>query len=358
MHNDSQLLFQFKRLAVKIAFFACNRNSKLFRADPSYIYRCENLGLELTRQGHEVSFCHIHDSLPLIKFDLVVFHRPRNLWRVHFLVTLFRLRGAKVWADFDDLIFATSFAEFSPGVVNQINTLEKTRKTYQAHAKALSLFDGFTVSTTPLRDHLLQLRLNRPIVVLPNAPHFSWEHGLVHYDRKEIDFSAPVLTYLPGTRSHDQDFKLVAESLAKFLRLNKHVSLEITGPLSFQLAEDVSMQVRHYEKVGFSKFHERFQATWVNLAPLEDTPFNQSKSALKVLEAGFWDKPTLCTPISDALRYKDAGAVFLERSEEIVHILTGLLNPNYYEAMVNNLRKRVLEVSSIRDNALHFISLA
>lgn len=342
---------------MKIAFFACNRNSKLFRADPSYIYRCENLGLELIRQGHQVSFCHINDSLSLTKFDFVVFHRPRNLWRVHFLVSLFRLRGTKVWADFDDLIFDTSFAEFSPGVVNQINTLEKTRKTYQAHAKALSLFDGFTVSTAPLKDHLLYLRLNKPIAVLPNAPHFSWEHELAHYKRKEIDFSAPVLTYLPGTRSHDQDFKLVATSLAAFLRLNKHVSLEITGPLSFQLAEDVSMQVRHYDKVEFSKFHERFQATWVNLAPLEDTPFNQSKSALKVLEAGFWGKPTVCTPTSDAVRYKEAGAIFLEHPEEIVNILNGLLNPNYYESRVKNLRKRVLEVSSIQDNAFHFIDL-
>jgi len=342
---------------VKIAFIACNRNAKLFRTDPSYIYRCENLGLELTRQGHQVSFCHITDSLFLNKFDFVVFHRPRNLWRIHFLVVSLRLRGAKVWADFDDLIFDISLAEFSPGVVNQINTLEKTIKTYQSHASTLSLFDGFTVSTKPLKAHLLNLQINKPIKVLPNAPHFSWEHNLAAFRTTKLDFSAPVLTYLPGTRSHDKDFKLIADQLTIFLRSNKKVSLEITGPLSFQLAEDVARQVRHYEKLTFSKFHERFQSTWINLAPLEDTPFNQCKSALKVLEAGFWGKPTVCSVIPDVLRYTKAGALCLETPEDLCTKLNLLLKPDDYLEHAQNLQSEVLKVSNIAQVTASFLEL-
>lgn len=340
---------------MRIAFFACNRNSKLFRSDPSYIYRCENLGLELLKQGHQVSFCHLAESINREGFDIVVFHRPRNLWRLRLLIAYFRLRGAKIWADFDDLIFDTQFVSFSPGFVNNINSLEKTYKTYKSHQKTLGLFDGFTVSTEPLRQYLQQIQPKKPIVVIPNAPHSSWEEALAKFPTATPDFSKLILSYLPGTRSHDKDFQLVAEPLTQFLCANKQVSFEITGPLSFQLAADLAGQVQHYEKVEFSRFHERFQSTWVNLAPVENTPFNQGKSALKVLEAGFWGKPTVCSPIPDVLRYENAGAILASTPDEFFNQLTLLLNPSYYAATVHNLRERVLKINNIQQAALSFM---
>lgn len=343
---------------VKVAFFACNRNPKLFRSDPSYIYRCENMGLELARLGHEVEFCHISDTSNYKPFDIVVFHRPRNLWRIWALVKYFRLTGAKVWADFDDLIFDLDFSEFSPGFVNEINPLRITKKTYYSHQKALDFFDGFTVSTEPLQQHIHKLFPKKNVVVIPNAVHHGWLEKSIALNLKPVDFSKPTLSYLPGTRSHDKDFRLVAAELTSFLKKNPQVSLEITGPLSFQLDAEVSAQVKHHEKVDFAKFHERFQSTWVNLAPLEDTPFNRCKSALKVLEAAYWEKPTLCSVIPDALRYTDAGAVLIETPEDICNKLTRLLDPSYYAAFTHNLRGKVMALSDVRQFALNFLILA
>lgn len=343
---------------MKVAFFACSRNQKLFRSDPSYIYRCENLGLGLIERGHQVDFCHINDPVNTKSYDIVVFHRPRNLWRVWILAKIFRLKGVKVWADFDDLIFDKNFAIFSPGFINGINAFKKTQKIYQSHQATLSLFDAFTVSTEPLKAYLYSLQPKKKSIVLPNAPHYSWQRGLVEFTAKEIDFAKPILTYLPGTRSHDKDFKCIAEPLTRFLWQNPQVRLEITGPLSFQLNAELSPQVFHSEKVDFVKFHERFQSTWVNIAPLEDTPFNECKSALKVLEAGFWGKPTICSPIPDALRYKNAGALFIETPDDIYTKLTMLLDPDYYASKVCNLRNRVLQVSNINEVALKFIEAA
>ena len=343
---------------MKIAFFACNRKPDLFRSDPSYIYRCENLGLELMKLGHQVNFCHIAEPVNYKGFDIVVFHRPKDLWRIWWLAKYFRFKGAKIWADFDDLIFDINFAEFSPGFVNGINILRKTKKTYQSHQAALELFDEFTVSTEPLKEHLNQLFPDKRVTVISNAVHSTWQENLAKFEPRKIDFSQPILSYLPGTRSHDKDFKFIAPALAEFLKKHKHVKLEITGPLSFQLGDELAEQVVHYEKVEFSRFHERFQNTWVNLAPLEPTPFNRCKSALKVLEASYWGKPTLCSPIPDVLRYREAGAVLLETPEDICTKLNLLLDPNYYAASTENLRKKALEVSSIQQAAQGFLDLA
>lgn len=343
---------------MKIAFLACNRKPELFRSDPSYIYRCENLGLELSRLGHEVEFRHSSESLQGKQFDLVVFHRPKNTWRIWLLAKYFRLSGTKVLADFDDLIFDLNFAEFSPGFVNGLNILKKTKKTYLSHQQALSFFDGFTVSTEPLKAHLQSLFPNKAITVIPNAVHHQWLAEGIDFKAEPVDFARPVLSYLPGTRSHDQDFKLIATGLSQFLKLHPQVRLDITGPLSFQLGAELASQVSHHEKVAFAKFHQRFQSTWVNLAPLEDTPFNRCKSALKVLEAAYWGKPTLCSPIPDVLRYRNAGAVLIETPDDICNKLTKLLEPNYYKEFVQNLRKEALKLSDIRQFAASFISLA
>ena len=52
---------------------------------------------------------------------------------------------------------------------------------------------------------------------LPNAVHRSWR-GLDN--PPATDRAEPVLRYLPGTRSHDRDFALVAPVLSALLRAN------------------------------------------------------------------------------------------------------------------------------------------
>ena len=88
---------------------------------------------------------------------------------------------------------------------------------------------------------------------------------------------------------------MIAKPLGRFLRKYPDIRLRVTGPLGFQL--DVpERQVVHRDKVPFSEFAGQFVGVWANLAPLEQTPFNQSKSALKALEAGYWGIPTICSP--------------------------------------------------------------
>ena len=277
---------------------------------------------------------------------MAVFHRPsKNTWLV-LLVWWLRARNVKVLAEFDDLIFDTTYCEFSPGVLNNVLSLQKTKKKYLAHQRALKLFDSFTVSTEPLRNKLSAMTFQGEIIVSPNTPHHFWRKKLDHLPISVIDWNKPVITYLPGTRSHDRDFQVFAKGITRFLNDNPQVSLQVTGLLQFELAVNPAQIIRR-DKVDFAEYHQQIAHGWVNLAPLEDTPFTRCKSALKIIEAGYWGRPTLCSPIPDAERFIGHGAIIVKSTDDLYGELTKLLNPEYYYAYVKDLRQRILKLSHI-----------
>lgn len=338
-----------------VSFLAHSRNAALFRSDPSFIYRCENVGAVLRLQKHWVRLLHLVQFSWQVEpaVDGVVFHRPRRSIRLVALAWWLKVRGCQILAEFDDLVFDPSYSQYSPGVLNKALSLKKTRKNYLAHQKALKLFDLITVSTEPLREHVLALYPEKEVLVLPNAIHYSWRNHFDHLPVPGVDWRNPLITYLPGTRSHDRDFQVFAEGVSDFLNDYPHVRLQVTGPLQFDLPVRPEQIIRR-EKVPFSEYHEHIRQGWVNLAPLEDTPFTRCKSALKVMEAGYWGRPTICSLIPDAERFIGNGAIPVTSSAELYNELTKLLDPEYYQAYTKHLRQRVLELADINQVAKKF----
>ncbi len=336
-----------------ISFLACNKNPEFFQRDPSYIYRCFNLGQVLESNSHQVEFTHYNHFDWFSKPDVVVFHRPSTSIRINLLVKWLRFRKVKLVAEFDDLVFDAAYCEFSPGVLNNVLSLQKTRKKYLAHQKVLELFEGFTVSTEPLREHLLKLSPGKQVTVLPNTPHYFWQEQCEDFPVPVVDWSNPVITYLPGTKSHDRDFQVFAEGITKFLNDHPQVRLQVTGPLEFELAVRPEQIIR-CKKVPFTEYHQHIVNGWVNLAPLEDTPFTRCKSALKVIEAGYWGRPTLCSLIPDAERFIGNGAIPVSSSAGLYAELKKLLDPGYYSDYTKGLRQRVLKLADIQKVAQQF----
>jgi hypothetical protein len=259
-----------------------------------------------------------------------------------------------VAADFDDLVFDESFAGFSPGVVNGLVSLDATCRTFRAARRAFPLFDLVTVSTAPLADHARSLFPLSRVEVVPNAVHHSWRgSALPNPPFRE----RPVITYFPGTRSHDRDFATIAGALERFLEKHAEACLHVTGPLKLALSARPG-QVVHREKVPFAEYHHHFRGSWLNLAPLEETPFNRCKSALKVLEAGYWNIPTLCSPTPDVARFKGAGALLAEGEEAWFGQMEALLDPERYRAVTMGLRDRVLRVAQVEEFATRMVDFA
>lgn len=339
--------------SLRIAFVACNKNPSRFREDPSYIYRSENLAAALERMGHKVVLLHVSRLARCGPVDVAVFHRPRLSWMLRVGMFLMRSRGVRMVADYDDLVFDPALAEHSPGVVNGLVSLMLTREMFAANLAALLRFDRVTVSTSPLIERVLTASPRAMVALIPNAVHFTWRSsklGTVPMDARQ-----PVLTYMPGTRSHDRDFAVIAEPISYLLDRHPSLKLAVTGPLSFMVSAR-SGQIERHDKVPFSCYHERMRAGWVNLAPLESSPFTQCKSALKVLEAGYWNVPTVCSPLPDAVRFEGEGVLLADSVSEWTAAIEGLLSdPLAYRRAAEGLRERILKVADIDRVASHWL---
>jgi hypothetical protein len=333
------------RAGLRVAFVACNKNPARFGEDPSFIYRCENLGAGLRALGAVVWLGHLSRFPWQTRFDWVVFHRPKANWRFRLVHAWLRRRGIGMSADFDDLVFDPAFANHSPGVVNDLVGLPATITNFRLHQAALSAFSAVTVSTAPLAEAVTAHNGEAAVMVLPNAVHWSW----LSMPALNVPSGAarPVISYLPGTRSHDKDFALLAPALAGVLARHPEVLLSVTGPLNFSLPAR-PQQIEHHEKLPFSRFHEQFSGVTVNLSPLEETPFTRCKSALKVIEGAFWSVPTICSPFPDAERFVGNGALLAPDAKACEGWLERLIfEPGFHAQVSSGLRQRVLAQANI-----------
>ena len=326
-----------------IAFLACNKRADRYLQDPSFIYRCMNLSLAAKELGHRVWSGHV-SMLPWAQhWDVVVFHRPSANLRFKATLAWLRLRGARILADVDDLIMDPELAPFSPGVSNQLVGLHATQKQFAANRDALACVDGVSVSTQPLAEQVRRVLPGVDVMVMPNAVHQSWWSLPLH----PRDGAVKAITYLPGTRSHDRDFAEVAPAVARVLRRHPQVLLRVTGPLNFSLDARAGQIIRK-DKLPFDRYHDSFAGAAINLAPLESTPFTRCKSALKVIEAAWWNVPTVCSDLPDAARFDGAGAQRVSGVAEFEDRLEHLLGDSAaYAALANGLRERVRPLADI-----------
>lgn len=103
------------------------------------------------------------------------------------------------------------------------------------------------------------------------------------------------------------DFAPVVGAVARVLARHPHAQLSVTGPLNFHVPARPG-QVMHHAPLPFCQCRHIMQGARVNLAPLEASPFTPCKSALKVIEAAWWNIPTMCSPLPDAERLRGVGA--------------------------------------------------
>lgn len=338
---------------LSFAFIACNKNPQRFRADPSYIYRCENLALALQMQGHQIEMLHYTQIKDFRQYDVAIFHRPVYGLLFRWYLSKLRRQGCILIADVDDLIFAPEYAHASPGVLNQLVSLRQTEKNFHANAKALACFDQFTTSTLPLQQKLLQHFPKSKVLLLPNTVHCNWLSIKQFTSKAEHK----ILTYFPGTRSHDRDFASIAPALAEFLHENKEVQLHITGVLDANLHCRAEQLVRN-AKVSFEQYPHAVANSWVNLAPLEYNEFNQHKSGIKAIEAAFFGAPTLATPIPDMHRLADCGAILVDAPTDWFNQLSMLCQTSYYQQHSFQLREKILAKANIQQQIQNLIQYA
>jgi glycosyltransferase involved in cell wall biosynthesis len=329
--------------SLRIAFVSSSTNMRRFRRDASFIYRCENLALAMHAMGHKADLLHITTLMLNTNYDVVVFLRPSMSWQFKYVVKRLRARGATLIGDVDDLIFDPAYAKFRPAVRNELEDLTKTREKFIAHARALQEMDAVHCSTKALAEHYLALHPERQCKVVPNAPHRSWD--AICPSGKTPPRS---ISYFSGTRTHDRDLAIVAPVLGRLLERHQDLAVQLVGPVSADLHHP---RVHRVEKVDFDAYARLVSATYLCIAPLEDTPFNRCKSALKAMEAGAMNVPTVASSIGEYAEICVDGLLKAGSVEEWESQLEFALDRANHERLSTGLRDRMRNIYQIDEIA-------
>ncbi|UTL89823.1 hypothetical protein [Pseudomonas fluorescens] len=275
--------------------------------DPSVRYRCFNFANELIKRGHsatvisQVRFQEIYRELP--KYDAYVFHRPYLTQELSEFLQEHNEQDLVI-ADFDDLIFDVRHAELTPMVRVRGGDSKAVRSYLSKTYDAASLFNKFTLSTTPLKEHTTELFPHAESIVLSNSidPGFL---GLSRVARRTSPLANRpyALGYFSGTASHDKDFAMIAPIIAKRI-INSGEKILLVGPLEIPAClKDLEGQVICHPLVSFHELAKTMAQCETVLAPLEDTIFTLSKSGLKFFEAVLAGCSVIATPIPDIDRF-------------------------------------------------------
>lgn len=311
---------------MKIAYLASDpsRGPRLHNA--SVRYRALNLldALSPRLRGVIVALGSHDATAALGCTDALVCLRPLGTAPFEQTVRCCARRGQAGAADFDDLLFDPALAAYSPLYRSGKMGLRAVAGRMRSYRRALEVFERFTVSTGPLAEHLRRLRPGCDIEVIPNALSPSW---LAFGDALPAIPTAPgTIRYFPGTTGHTHDFETVRQPLARFLRRHPQVRLEVVGRISVDASAFPAGQFAQREPVDFHLLPALIKSSWVTIAPLADNPFNECKSAIKLLESAAWGIPLVATPIPDMLVHGGHGVLFARTAEEWEDALERLLD--------------------------------
>jgi glycosyltransferase involved in cell wall biosynthesis len=155
-----------------------------------------------------------------------------------------------------------------------------------------------------------------------------------------------------GTRTHDRDFSIVVPVLGRLLERHKDLTVRLVGPIDVGLSH---ARVKRLERVTFDKYPQLVRDSHIMIAPLEDTPFNQCKSAIKAIEGGMMNVPIVASRVGDYANIDVLGLLHAGSTEEWESQLEFALEPANHRQLSHGLRERMRTFGDIDRLALEFV---
>lgn len=155
------------------------------------------------------------------------------------------------------------------------------------------------IASTPALAALMQAHSPHPVDIVENALDLDTlaaaEHLLARRRTRPGRHGIQIF-YGAGSRTHDGDVAIAADALATILARHNRASLRIVGEVALPACLDpFADRIERLPPVGYHAYLALLADADINLAPLEDTPFNQAKSNIKFVEAGILAIPSVCS---------------------------------------------------------------
>lgn len=236
----------------------------------------------------------------------------------------------------------------------------------------ISLSNGLTVSTEPLKDAYSKMDFANPSIdVLPNCNDINdWNFP------RTVKKDGKIRIGYMGSITHNDDLALIWEPVAKILAKYPNTMFEICGAvgqdgiqstmekLQSYVEKDILNQIWFYEGTqSFFGFPElMFKLGWdIGIAPLVDEPFNHGKSHIKFQDYSMIGIPTIaskvypyCEPIFGIPVITDGKTGLLVENMTVawfnaIELL--VINPKLRQEIANNAYKHIKDNWQYKDHA-------
>lgn len=295
------------------------------------IEQLESYGVSCDRVNYEV-----------LDIDLVRYYRGFVFYRcpitpiVEEFIKIAKENNKTIFYDIDDLVFDLEHTN----MIKFLDTMNKEERDLYNDGvvrmgDTLKLCEYGIASTERLQiemgKHLKDVYVNRNVASEEMIKYSEEALNKVCKDSDKI-----IMGYLSGSITHNDDFKLIMPSIIKVLKKYDNVYLQLVGLLDLPPEmEEVKDKIIKAPFMDWKKLPSLIRSIDINLAPLEDTIFNEAKSENKWTEAALVKIPTIAS---------DVGAF----KSQIVHEQTGILCKN--EKDWDKYLKLLIEDSNYREN--------
>lgn len=265
-------------------------------------YRAYNLIEALRLAGFEAA--HLDDRrIPqrlayALGFDLIVLVRREMSPEISMLLDAAHRCAVPVLSDLDDYLFHEEAIPFVE--MYRTSPLPEARRSIAKWRDVILRCDAFT-TTTPLllgraaalgqRCHLIRNGLNWAQIELSRIAREESRRA----PRKE----GIRLGYFSGTRTHQDDFRLIAKVLVRILEEFPAVGLTVAGDFDLDEFNEFARfrgRVESRPFVDWRLLPSEIIRADINLIPLRTNLFTEAKSDLKYYEAGLLRIPSVASP--------------------------------------------------------------
>ena len=274
----------------------------------SFRYRAYNMAQTLNTHSktHSASYFFLSD-IPLVEnfsdhLDVLVLVRFRFSGILGRLIDKFRASQKPVYFDIDDLLFD---AEHAPLVAATLNfgiepglVLDNWYALAARLGHTLALCDA-AITTTPTLAREIESKKGIPATTIPNFLNVEQLEASASLSARPWPDSSEQfrIGYFSGSKSHAKDFDIAVPGISDFLRKNPQATLVVAGILDIpgQLA-DLHNQIERLPFMDYVSLQTAISQVDVNIVPLQENLFTDSKSELKFFEAGIVRTVTLASP--------------------------------------------------------------
>lgn len=292
-----------------------------------------------------------------LNFDQVRNYRVFIIYRAPYNEQLGKfIRKAKelnktVIYDIDDLVIDTKYTD----TIKYLKTMSPEEKAgydqgVRDMQKTLSMCDAVITTTegmaNELKKYCPKVFINRntaseEMVSLSEEAYQKMRASKANEDTRSVI----KLGYFSGSITHNDDFILIQSAIEKLMKKYTNVELHIVGLLDIPKEfESFKERVIAHPFVNWKELPELIASVDINLAPLENSIFNEAKSENKWVEAALVRVPTVASNLGAFKRMIKNG-------------ITGVLCENTYESWYGALESLILEKNKrekIAFNAYHF----